>query len=117
MSTARSLLLVSLLYACKGDTGAPGSPGSPGDQGSAGTPAPTTGTISGTVTDGITHDALAGVAVTAADEGGGTLATATTGGDGKFSVTVTAGPVELTFAKPDYTPPGVLQSGVGIGET
>ncbi|HUJ61501.1 MAG TPA: cytochrome c3 family protein [Kofleriaceae bacterium] len=69
------------------------------------------------VTDGVKLDPLAGVAVTAEDEGGGMLASATTDPTGKFSVTVTAGPVQLALAKPDYTSPGLVQTGVGIGET
>lgn len=123
MSSRRSIVLVSILSAvaaCKGDagpTGSQGSQGDPGSAGSAGSAAATTGTLGGVVTDGVAHDALAGVTVAASDEGGTPLATATTDATGKFAVTVTAGPVELTFAKPDYTSPGVLQSGVGIGQT
>jgi hypothetical protein len=120
MKSARWLALFALLAACKGDTGAPGGkgdPGDPGPTGPGGSAAPTTGTLTGVVTDGIAHDALTSVAVTATDEGGGALASATTDASGKFSVTVTAGPVELTFVKADYTSPGTLQTGVGIGET
>ena len=118
MRGTRTVLSISLLsclvIACQGDKGAKGDPGDPGQPGQ---PAPTTGTLTGSVSDGIAHDALGGVAVTASDAGGGQLATTTTGADGKFSVTVTAGPVDLTFDKADYTSPGVLHSGVGIGET
>src|SRR5215831_3105492 len=117
MKSARWLAAVALFAACKGDTGSPGSKGDPGDTGPGGSAAPTTGTLTGVVSDGVAHDALANVAVTASDEGGGALATATTDASGKFSVTVTAGPVELTFAKADYTSPGTLQTGVGIGQT
>ena len=119
MTSARNLILMTLvslpMIACKGDTGATGPQGNPGDPGSPGTSAPTTGTISGAVTDGIKLDALPGVTVTASDSGGGTLATATTGADGKFSLDVTAGAVDLSFAKADYTSPGVLHSGVNAG--
>ncbi|MGE5184038.1 MAG: carboxypeptidase regulatory-like domain-containing protein [Acidobacteriota bacterium] len=109
------MTLVALpMLACKGDTGSPGPQGDPGDPG---TPAPTTGTLTGVVTDGIALDALPGVTVTASDTGGGVLATTTTTADGKFSVDVTAGPVDLVFDKPLYTAPGVLHSGVGIGQT
>ena len=119
MMTARTSLVVfcGLLVACKGSTGPTGPQGPQGNTGSAGSGAATTGTIDGTVTDGVKMDALAGVDVTAEDEGGNTLATATTDATGKFSVTVTAGPVALVFAKDDYTSPGLVQSGVGIGET
>jgi hypothetical protein len=117
MTSARLLAIVALVAACKGDPGSPGSKGDPGDTGPGGSAAPTTGTLTGVVSDGVVHDALANVAVTATDEGGGALATATTDASGKFSVTVTAGPVELTFAKTDYTSPGTLQTGVGIGQT
>ena len=123
MSTSRVLLVTLLSFgavACKGDTGPagpPGDQGNPGPTGSDGTPAPTTGTLTGTITDGVKGDALADVTVTAADAGGTTLATATTGADGAFSIIVTAGPVDLSFAKPLYTAPGVLHAGVGVGQT
>ncbi|HVV81826.1 MAG TPA: cytochrome c3 family protein [Kofleriaceae bacterium] len=122
-------VLLAGLFACTGDQGPPGEPGTPGspgeqgqqgeqgEQGDPGTPAPTTGTLTGTITDGVAGDPLAGVQIAALDLGGGSLGTATTGADGAFSVTVTAGPVDLTFAKPHYTSPGVLHSGVGLGQT
>lgn len=99
----------------KGDPGDPGPKGDPGDQGPPGTPI-TTGTLTGTVTDGVAGDPLSGVGVTAMDAGGGVLATATTGDDGAFSVTVTVGPVDLAFARSFYTSPGTLHTGVGIGQ-
>jgi len=108
------------LAACSGEQGPPGKDGAPGTQGtpgSPGTPAPTTGTLAGRITDGVAGDALAGVTVTASDAGGGTLGTAVTGADGKFSVTVTAGAVDLKLAKPFYTSPGALHTGVTIGQT
>lgn len=106
------------LAGCSGEQGPPGDPGpqgDPGDQGPPGTPV-TTGTLRGTVTDGVAGDPLAGVSVTAKDLGGGVLATTTTGADGAFSVTVTAGAVDLALAKEFYTSPGTLRTGVGIGQ-
>jgi predicted CXXCH cytochrome family protein len=91
----------------QGPTGDPGTPGVP----------ITTGTLAGRITDGVAGDALAGVTVTAMDFGGSTLATATSGTDGRFSVTVTAGAVDLGLAKSFYTSPGTLHTGVGIGQT
>jgi len=109
-------LLSSILFACKGDPGVPGTPGSNGSSGDPGKPAPTTGTLEGMITDGVTSQVLMNVAVTAMDAGGGVLATTTTGVDGRFTFEVTAGPVDLSFDKALYTSPGVLHSGVGIGE-
>ena len=80
-------------------------------------PPPTTGTLSGTVTDAVALDALAGVAVTAKDAGGATIATATTGADGAFSLTVPAGSLSLVFSKTRYTSPPALDVGVTIGRT
>jgi hypothetical protein len=117
MLTGRTVVSISLLcavVACKGDPGTPGDQGPPGE---AGTTPSTTGTLAGKVSDGVANDALAGVAVTAADAGGATIATTTTGADGKFAITIAAGPVDLSFAKANYTSPGVLHSGVGIGQT
>ena len=116
----RTVLVALLLAACTGDTGPAGPQGPQGNAGSNGSDgqsAPTTGTLTGTVTDGVMHDALANVAVTAMDAGGATLASATTAADGTFSVTVAAGPVDLAFAKDLYTSPGVLHAGVGLGQT
>jgi hypothetical protein len=111
------LIMSSLLVACKGSTGSEGPQGPQGNPGSGGSAIPTTGTIDGVVEDGVALVALAGVTVTAEDDGGDTLSTATTDANGKFTVVVPAGPVQLAFAKADYTSPGALQSGVGIGET
>lgn len=117
----RTVLVALLtLAACTGDTGPAGPQGPQGNAGSNGSngqDAPTTGTLAGTVTDGVMHDPLSNVAVTAMDSGGATLASATTAADGTFSLSVTAGPVDLSFAKDAYTSPGVLHAGVGVGLT
>jgi hypothetical protein len=120
--SARRLASIALfaLAACTGEQGPPGPEGPQGPGGDAGPPGPTpatTGTIDGTVTDGVVNVPLGGVTVTAEDLGGGTLATATTGTDGSFTFTVAAGPVDLVLAKTDYTSPGTISSGVGIGQT
>jgi hypothetical protein len=104
---------VLLLAACRGSTGPEGPQGPEG----SGSQTPTSGTIDGTVDDAVALVPLPGVTVTADDEGGDTLVTTTTDASGKFSVIVPAGPVELAFAMASYTSPGLLQSGVGIGET
>lgn len=120
MRSLGSGTLISLVWiglaACSGEQGPPGDPGSKGDPGDPGIPV-TTGTLSGRITDGIAGDALAGVTVTAADAGGGTLATATTDAGGEFRLTVTAGAVDLSLARAFYTSPGTLHTGVGIGQT
>lgn len=119
----RTVLVVLLVAACAGDTGPAGPQGPQGNTGSNGTigsngqDAPTTGTLAGTVTDGVMHDPLSNVAVVAMDSGGATLASATTAADGSFSLSVAAGPVDLSFTKALYTSPGVLHSGVGLGQT
>ncbi len=117
----RTVLVALLtLAACTGDTGPAGPQGPQGNAGSNGSngqDAPTTGTLIGTVTDGVMHDPLSNVAVTAMDSGGATLASATTAADGTFSLSVTAGPVDLSFVKDAYTSPGVLHAGVGVGLT
>jgi hypothetical protein len=102
------------LAACAGDQGPPGDAGPKGDPGQ---PAAPTGTLAGRITDGIAGDVLAGVTVTAADTGGTPIATATSGADGKFSLTVTAGAFDLSLARPYYTSPGTLHTGIGIGQT
>lgn len=102
-------LLSLAIVACKGDTGDPGPKGDPGEV--------DTGTLTGTVTDGVKLDPLAGVVVTARDFAGTPLVTATTESNGTFSIVVDAGPVDLTFEKELYTSPGVLHAGVGIGQT
>ena len=113
--TLSSLVCLGL-FACAGEQGPPGDTGTKGDPGNPGAPA-TTGTLAGTVTDGTAKDPLSGVAVTAMDAGGATLATATSDASGKFSVTVTAGAVDLSLGKTFYTSPGTLHTGVGIGQT
>jgi hypothetical protein len=121
MSSRRlASIVLFALAACTGEQGPPGPQGPQGPGGDAGPPGTTpatTGTITGTITDGVATTPLAGVSVTAEDLGGGTLATATSGTDGTFSVTVDAGPVDLVLAKADYTSPGTISSGVGIGQT
>ncbi|HEU0034327.1 MAG TPA: carboxypeptidase regulatory-like domain-containing protein [Kofleriaceae bacterium] len=117
MSLSRSIAFVMLaagFLACKGDTGDKGDKGDPGDPGG---PVITTGTLTGTVSDGVKGDPLAGVVVTAQDAGGGSLGSVTTGADGTFSLVVAAGPVDLVFDKELYTSPGVLHAGVNIGQT
>ena len=122
--TLSSLVSIGLL-ACSGEQGPAGDPGSkgdPGDPGSKGDPGDpgtqaTTGILAGTITDGIAGDVLPGVLVTAADAGGMALATAMTGANGRFTITVTAGAVDLSLQKTYYTSPGTLHTGVGIGQT
>jgi len=119
MST-RPFLYVALslgFLACKGDAGPPGDKGDKGDTGDSGTAGDVTGTLTGTITDGVKHDALAGVTVNAEDTAGAVIKSATTGSDGSFSIIVNAGAVDLTFEKEDYTSPGVLHAGVAIGQT
>ena len=117
MWSLRSGTLVSLFIGFVACTGEQGPPGDTGPKGDPGTPAPMTGTLTGRITDGSKGDVLADVTVTAMDAGGGTLATATSGADGKFSVSVTAGAVDLSLARPFYTSPGTLHTGVGLGQT
>lgn len=106
--------LGSWVAGCSGSRGPQGDAGATGPRGD---PAPTTGTVAGTVVDGVVGDPLAGVAVTAADYGGAPLATATTGADGTFSMSVTAGPMRLSFEKTYYTSPAPMDAGVGTGLT
>lgn len=101
-------------YGCgSGDTGSAGAAGD------AGTSAPTTGTISGTVTDATKGDALSGVAVTATDRvtGGAVLATATTDASGQYSLTVPIGGCYVNFSRTYYTQPGGMFVGIGGGIT
>jgi hypothetical protein len=55
--------------------------------------------------------------VAAQSVGGVPLASATIGADGRFTLTVTAGAVDLFLAKSFYTSPGLVHTGVGIGQT
>ena len=91
--------------------------GDKGDPGQNGVSGPTTGVIAGTVTDGVAGGPLSGVSVTALDSGGAMLAFATTGTDGRFTLTVMAGTTDLAFAKQYYTAPGTMHVGVGAGLT
>ncbi|HEU4731404.1 MAG TPA: carboxypeptidase regulatory-like domain-containing protein [Kofleriaceae bacterium] len=105
------------LFACTGDQGPPGDQGPKGDPGDPGTPAPTTGTLSGTIQDGVATTPLAGVQVTATAPGGGaTLGTATTDAAGKFTFTLEAGAVALQFQKDFYTS-FTAQALVFLGQT
>ncbi len=99
-----------------GPGGALGATGATGPAGAAGTSAPTTGTLSGTVTDGVKADALAGVTVTAKDSGGTVVQTATTNATGDFTMTVPFGTLTLTFAKAHYTSPAPLMVGALAGQ-
>lgn len=105
--TLASLVCLGLA-ACTGDQGPPGEQGPPGT--------PLTGTISGRVIDGVTNAGLAGVKVTAGDASG-TPELATTDADGGFSLTVTAGAVDVSFDKDFYTSPGTQRTYVKAGET
>ena len=103
-----------VFYGClSGDTGPAGATGS------TGTSAPTTGTISGTVTDATKGDALSGVTVTATDRatGGAVLATATTDASGQYSLTAPLGGCYVNFSRTYYTQPGGMYVGVGGGLT
>jgi carboxypeptidase family protein len=68
----------------------------------ASTPYVRTGTLSGSVKDAVTSTALGGVSVTAASQGN-TIASATTGTDGLYSLPVPAGSgYNVTFTKTGY---------------
>lgn len=88
-----------------------------GSDGSAGAPAPTSGTVSGTVTDAVKADALAGVSVKASLDSGGTnvVATTTTDAAGAYTMSAPIGGVYITFSKAFYTSPGGMFVGVGSG--
>ncbi len=90
-----------------------------GSDGSNGAPAPTTGTVSGTVVDAVKADALAGVAVKASSDAAGTnvLATATTDATGAYSMSVPNGGAYINFSKQFYTQPGGMFVGIGGGVT
>ncbi|HEX7838488.1 MAG TPA: carboxypeptidase regulatory-like domain-containing protein, partial [Kofleriaceae bacterium] len=86
-------------------------------QGDPGTPAATTGTLTGTVTDGIAGDPLSGVTITATDVSGQNARQATSGPDGRFSLTYPAGAFDLSIAKEFYTSPARQRIGLAIGQT
>ena len=105
------------LVACTGSSGPTGPQGPSGPPGQSGSAAPTTGVLAGTITDALKGDAIAGVSVIAQDAGGSALATATSGADGSFALTLTSGSVDLAVTKQDYTSPGLLHTGVVVGRT
>jgi hypothetical protein len=107
---ALSLLVPVLFFGCgSGSDGAAGAPG---------TPAPATGTISGSVTDAVAADALSGVTVTAATTAGGAaIATATTDASGNYSMSAPIGGCYVNFSRDYYTSPGGMYVGVGGGLT
>ena len=94
-----------------------GSAGTAGPGGTGGSPGPTTGTVSGTVTDAVTAVSLPGVEVTATDKaiGGTVLAMAMTNISGWFSLTVPVGDCYVTFSMAGYTPSAGMFVGVGGG--
>ena len=96
-----------------------GGGGSAGAAGSGGASAPTTGTISGTVTDFVKADTLPGVEVTATDgaTGGAVLATTTTDISGWYSLTVPIGGCYVKFSKAAYIPSAGMFVGVVGGVT
>ncbi|WP_248355758.1 carboxypeptidase regulatory-like domain-containing protein [Anaeromyxobacter oryzae] len=113
-------MLACVLASCageKGPAGPKGDPGQPGAPGAPGAPASTTGILAGSVTDSVAGDPLSGVVVTAADSAGAVLGTATTGADGRFALTVVAGPMEVSFQEPFHTSPSPLPVGVIAGRT
>jgi hypothetical protein len=87
--------------------------------GSDGAAAPTTGTISGSVTDAVKGDALAGVTVTASSDNAAVnvVGTATTDASGNYALTVPIGGAYVNFSKTYYTKPGGMFVGVGGGQT
>ncbi len=97
------------VVACSGSNGRDGTNGSAGANGAD---APTTGTITGTVTDAVAQDALAGVTVTVKKTDGTVLQSATTDAFGKYSATAPLGTVAVGFAKANYTSPADLLVGV-----
>ena len=109
------VLMVPLLFFGCGS----GGTGSTDAAGPGGSPAPTTGTISGTVTDSVNAATLPGVEVTATDHatGGAVLATVTTDTSGWYSLTVPIGGCYVIFSKAGYTPTAGMFAGVGGGVT
>ncbi len=99
-----------------GTDGTTGPAGPAGDAGDPGVAAPTTGTLIGTVTDGVKMDALAGVTVTAKDSGGNEVATATTNATGDYSLVVPFGTLGLSFSKAHYTSPAAMAVGALAGQ-
>jgi hypothetical protein len=87
-----------------------------GDDGAA---APTTGTISGSVTDAVKGDALAGVTVTASSDNTAVnvVGTATSDASGNYAMSVPIGGAFVNFSKDFYTKPGGMFVGVGGGQT
>ncbi len=93
--------------------------GGGGSQVSGGTPVPTTGTISGKVTDSVNSGGLPGVEVTATDraDGGAVLVTTTTDTSGRYSLTVPIGGCYVKFWKANFVPSAALPVGVAGGVT
>jgi hypothetical protein len=115
--TRVALVLAALswtLAACSGEAGPPGPRGDPGVKGDHG---PTTGTVTGTVTDAVAGDPLAAVLVAADDWGGALVATTTTGADGGFSLTLPAGTMRLSFTRTHYVPIESMDVGVLLART
>jgi hypothetical protein len=99
-----------------GAPGASGPEGAPGATGPQGDPVPTTGTIAGTVSDGVTNTPLSGVAVSASDAGGAVVASATSDESGAFSLTVPTSSLQIKLTRAYYTSPAPLAFTVGIGQ-
>jgi hypothetical protein len=108
-----------------GATGPTGATGATGPKGLPGASAPTTGTVSVTVSQGTGVDGgvagpLAGVTVLAetttggaiATDGGNLVVTAVTGVSGTALLTLPFGVFDLTFTKTGYASPGPAQIGV-----
>jgi hypothetical protein len=108
-SALLALALATTVAGCKSEAGADGQPGAP---------APTTGTIAGTVTDATKGDGIQGVTVTAKDFGGVALATAPTTSAGAYTLAnVPIGTVQVTFTKTYYTSPAPITVGTIGGGT
>ena len=95
-------LAIPLIFCGCGSGGA----GSSEPAGPGGGPVPTTGTISGTVTDSVNADSLPGVEVTVTDRatGGAVMAMAMTDPNGRYSLTVPIGGCYVKFSKAGYIP-------------
>ena len=98
-------LTVPLIFCGCGSGGGGAAVAGPG-----GASAPTTGTISGTVTDSVRTNTLPGVEVTATDRasGGAVLAAATTDTSGWYSLTVPIGGCYVKFSRADYAPSAAM---------